>query len=203
MAYEQIKSFYPKEMGKEKGWCLKNCRLGYRIYTGHYASAKSAMQAGKKNGTYHEGMPPSNIAVPVYVATSSPNGHVVVYDKGTWWSDGKKYISMSGVYGWDEMMDAVRVVQFQSGSGFLPAKGYWKVGDCDPRIGKLCNFYAENFYGYYCRNKAQAHAKLDGNYFGSNCEKWTKEFQRRVNLYPDGMVGPITYKKLQEYGFKG
>ena len=116
MAYEQIKSFYPNEMGKEKGWCLKNCRLGYRIYTGHYASAKTAMQAGKKNGTYHDGYPPENIAVPVYTQTTSPNGHVMVCDKGVWWSDGKKYNSMTGVLGWDEMMDGVRVVQVSSGS---------------------------------------------------------------------------------------
>lgn len=50
MAYEQTKQFFPKEMGKAKGWCLKNCRVGFRIYTGHYASAKTAMEAGKKNG---------------------------------------------------------------------------------------------------------------------------------------------------------
>ena len=50
MAYEQTKQFYPKEMGTKKGWCLQNCRLGFRIYTGKYASAKTAMQAGKKNG---------------------------------------------------------------------------------------------------------------------------------------------------------
>ena len=196
MAYEQIKSFYPKEMGKEKGWCLKNCRLGYRIYTGHYASAKSAMQAGKKNGTYHEGMPPNNIAVPVYVASSSPNGHVVVYDKGTWWSDGKKYISMSGVYGWDEMMDAVRVVQFQSGSGFLPAKGYWSRYDKDERVSSLATFMRKNFPAYTPKSAL-------GPVYGDNLWKSIKEFQRRTGLYPDGNTGPITYKKLQEYGFKG
>lgn len=202
MAYEQVLGFYPKDMGKQKGWCLQNCRLGFHIYTPHYASAKAAMDAAKRNGTYHAGTPPNNISVPVYVSSSSKYGHVVVWDKGTWWSDGKRYNSWSGVLGWDEMMDGTRVVKVASGKGFLPAKGYWKVGDCDPRIGRLCNFYAENFYGYYCKNKAQAHAKLDGNYFGSNCEKWTKEFQRRVNLYPDGMVGPKTYAELQKHGFE-
>lgn len=197
MAYEQIKSFYPSEMGKEKGWCLKNCRLGYRIYTGHYASAKTAMQAGKKNGTYHDGMPPNNIAVPVYVATQSPNGHVVVYDKGTWWSDGKKYNCMSGVYGWDEMMDGVRVVQQSSGQGFLPAKGYWAKYDKDERVARLALFMRTNFPAY---TPAKALGPVYGNYLS---DVSIKEFQRRTGLYPDGMTGPATYKKLQEYGFKG
>jgi hypothetical protein len=137
--YEQTMPFYPKDMGKQKGWCLQNCRLGFHIYTPKYASAKAAMDAAKRNGTYHAGTPPNNISVPVYVSSSSKYGHVVVWDKGTWWSDGKRYRSWSGVLGWDEMMDGTRVVKVSSGKGFLPAKGYWKVGDCDPRIGKLCN----------------------------------------------------------------
>ena len=196
MAYEQIKSFYPKEMGKEKGWCLKNCRLGYRIYTGHYASAKSAMQAAKKNGTYHEGMPPSNIAVPVYVATSSPNGHVVVYDKGTWWSDGKKHISMSGVYGWDEMMDGTRVVKVASSRSFLPAKGYWCRYDKDDRVAALASFMRKKFPKY-------TPAKALGPVYGDYLWKAIKEFQKRTGLYPDGCTGKITYAKLKQYGFKG
>ena len=195
MAYEQIKSFYPSEMGKEKGWCLKNCRLGFRIYTGHYASAKTAMQAGKKNGTYHDGMPPNNIA-PVYVATPSPNGHVVVYDKGTWWSDGKKYNCMSGVYGWDEMMDGVRVVQVSSGSGFLPSKGYWGRYDKDERVARLASFMRNNFPAYTPKSAL-------GPVYGDNLWKSIKEFQKRTGLYPDGCTGPITYNKLKEYGFKG
>lgn len=196
MAYEQIKSFYPKEMGKEKGWCLKNCRLGYRIYTGHYANAKSAMQAGKKNGTYHDGLPPINIAVPVYVATSSPNGHVVVYNKGTWWSDGKKYKSMSGIYGWDEMMDAIRVVQLTSSKSFLPAKGYWAKYDKDTRVGRLATFMYKTFPKYTSK-------KALGCIYGDFLSKSITQFQRNCGLYPDGMTGEKTYKKLQEYGFKG
>ena len=30
-----------------------------------------------------------------------------------------------------------------------------------------------------------------------------KEFQKRTGLEADGNVGPITLKKLKEYGFKG
>ena len=195
MAYEQIKSFYPSEMGKEKGWCLKNCRLGFRIYTGHYASAKSAMQAGKKNGTYHDGFPPYNVAVPVYTQTSSQFGHVMVCDKGTWWSDGKK-VKQPTVLGWDEMMDAVRVVQVSSGSGFLPAKGYWARYDKDERVSHLATFMRKNFPAYTPKSAL-------GPIYGDNLWKSIKEFQRRTGLYPDGNTGPITYKKLQEYGFNG
>ena len=194
MAYEQIKQFYPAEMGKEKGWCLKNCRLGFRIYTGHYASAKSAMQAGKKNGTYHDGFPPNNITVPVYTQTTSQYGHVMVYDKGTWWSDGKK-VKQPTVLGWDEMMDSVRVVSFSS-QGFLPAKGYWSRYDKDDRVARLATFMRTNFPAYTPKSAL-------GPVYGDNLWKSIKEFQRRTGLYPDGNTGPITYKKLQEYGFKG
>lgn len=203
MAYEQVLGFYPKDMGKQKGWCLQNCRLGFHIYTPHYASAKAAMDAAKRNGTYHAGTPPNNISVPVYISTSSKNGHVCVWDKGAWWNDGKRVGSMGGVLGWDEMMDGTRVVKFASSRSFLPAKGYWCRGDNDPRIGVLCNFYANNFYAYFFpRTKAAAHKKLDGNLFGQNCYNWTVEFQKRTKLYPDGMVGPKTYAELQKYGFK-
>ena len=194
MAYEQVKQFYPAEMGKEKGWCLKNCRLGYRIYTGHYASAKSAMQAGKKNGTYHDGFPPNNVAVPVYTQTTSQYGHVMVYDKGTWWSDGKK-VKQPTVLGWDEMMDSVRVVSFSS-QGFLPAKGYWARYDKDDRVARLATFMRTIFPAYTPKSAL-------GPVYGDNLWKSIKEFQRRTGLYPDGNTGPITYKKLQEYGFKG
>ena len=195
MAYEQVKQFFPSEMGTQKGWCLKNCRIGYRIYTGHYASAKTAMQAGKKNGTYHDGMPPNNVAVPVYTQTSSPNGHVMVYDKGTWWSDGKK-VKQPSVLGWDEMCDGVRVVQQFSGQGFLPAKGYWARYDKDDRVARLATFMRTNFPAYTPKSAL-------GPVYGDNLWKSIKEFQRRTGIYPDGNTGPITYKKLQEYGFKG
>ena len=97
----------------------------------------------------------------------------------------------------------------KDGIGFLPAKGYWKFGDRDKRIDTLCRFYADTFYGYFCKSKAEAHRLLDGNYFGNNCLRWTKEFQKRAkadghyNSTVDGMVGKITYEALKYYGFKG
>ena len=196
MAYEQVLGFYPKDMGKQKGWCLQNCRLGFHIYKPKYASAKAAMDAAKRNGTYHAGTPPNNISVPVYVSSSSKYGHVVVWDKGTWWSDGKKYSSWSGVLGWDEMMDGTRVVKVASKS-FLPAKGYWAKYDKDDRVAALASFMCKTFPAY-------TSAKALGPIYGDYLSKSIAEFQRRSKgkLYPDGMTGPRTYAELQNYGFK-
>lgn len=193
MAYEQLKKFYPKEMGKQKGWCLQNCRLGFRIYTGHYKSSSLAMAAAKRNGTYHAGTPPNNIAVPVYTTSSTSNGHVVVWDKGTWWSDGKRYSKYSGILGWDEKMDGARVVRVAV-KKFLPAKGYWGPGDKDARIADLALFMRQNFPSY-------TSAKALGSYYGDYLTKSIKEFQKRTGLYPDGCTGQKTYNKLKAYGF--
>lgn len=196
--YEQTMPFYPKDMGKQKGWCLQNCRLGFHIYTPKYASAKAAMNAGKRYGTYHAGTPPTNISVPVYVSSSSQYGHVVVWDKGTWWSDGKSYRSWSGVLGWDEMMDGTRVVKLQSGAGFLPAKGYWARYDKDERVARLATFMRNTFPAYTPKSAL-------GPIYGDSLWKSIYQFQKRSNgkLYPDGMTGPATYAELQKYGFKG
>jgi hypothetical protein len=195
--YDQIKAFYPKDMGKQKGWCLQNCRVGFHIYTPKYPSAKAAMDAAKKNGTYHAGTPPTNIAVPVYVTSPSKYGHVVVCDHGTWYTDGKRYTPAKGsIYGWDEMMDGTRVVKVSSSSSFLPAKGYWARYDKDERVAKLSTFMYKTFPSY--TNK-----KALGNIYGDYLWKSIKEFQKRTGLYPDGMTGKITYAKLQQYGFKG
>lgn len=194
-SYEQTLKFYPKDMGTQKGWCLQNCRLGFHIYTGHYASAKAAMTAAKKNGTFHAGTPPDNISVPVYVYSTSKNGHVVVCDKGTWYTDGKKYTPKSSdIYGWDELMDSVRVVKTTTQKSFLPAKGYWARYDKDDRVAALARFMRREFPKY-------TSAKALGSTYGDYLWKSIKEFQKRTGLYPDGNTGPKTYNKLKEYGF--
>lgn len=194
--YEQLKNFYPKEMGTAKGWCLKNCRLGFRIYTGKYASAKAAYNAGVKNKTVHDITElPTNISVPVYVNSGSKYGHVVVYDKGTWYSDGKATKRPANIMGFDTNMDGVPVVKITTGKSFLPAKGYWCEGDKDERIGVLARFMRSNFPAY-------TSAKALGNYYGKYLKSSIETFQRRTGLYPDGITGPKTYNKLKEYGFK-
>ena len=92
-------------------------------------------------------------------------------------------------------MDSVRVVSFSS-QGFLPAKGYWSRYDKDDRVARLATFMRTNFPAYTSKSAL-------GPVYGDNLWKSIKEFQRRTGLYPDGNTGPITYKKLQEYGFKG
>lgn len=196
MAYEQIRAFYPKDMGRQKGYCLQNCRLGFRIYTPKYASAKAAMNAAKRNGTFKAMSDlPTNCSVPVYTTSNSKYGHVVVYDKGTYYTDGKVYKPAANtILGWDTHMDGTPVVKFTNAKGFLPAKGYWRRGDVDERIAKLASFMYRTFPNY--TNK-----KALGPIFGPYLEKSIREFQKRKNLYSDGMVGVRTYAALRQEGF--
>lgn len=201
MAYKQIRAFNLSKMGTRAGWCLQNCRLGFGIASGKYASAKADMQAQKKNGTLHAGYPPTNIAVPVYVDTASQYEHVVVCDHGHYYSDGKPYsIAGKNIFGWGEYCDGVRVVEITTDpaptAGFLPARGYWTKGDIDARVGRMAEFMRKYFPAY-------TPASALGNYYGVNLIGAVKEFQKRNGLTPDGNTGKITYATLQKYGFKG
>ncbi len=202
MAYKQIKAFNLSKMGRIKGLCLRNVRLGFGIGP-KYASAKLDMLAQKKAGTLHAGMPPSNVSVPVYCDTSSIYEHVVVWHKGKVYSDGvlqKNGLAGFKSFGWGELCDGTRVVEWTAdnngGTGFLPARGYWKLGDYDVRIGQMAAFMHKAFPSY------TSQAAL-GNYFGENLLRAVREFQNRCGLQVDGNVGPKTYKKMQQYGFKG
>ena len=195
MYYENIKNFYPKEMGTKKGWCLQNCRLGFRIYTGKYASAKSAYEAAKRNGTLR---PMEELtydsSVPVYQSSTSKYGHVIVYHMGTYYSDGKVVKDPKGLLGFDTHMDGVQVVRQTAAKKFLPAKGYWGPNDCDYRVGQLASFMRQKFPAY-------TSAKALGDFYGKYLTKSIMEFQRRTSLYPDGCTGPKTYDMLKKYGF--
>lgn len=111
--WEQVKAFNLKKMGTKKGYCLQNVRLGFGIPS-KYASAKADMEANKKAGTLHPiSTLPTNVAVPVYVDTTNQYEHIIVSDKGTFYSDGAK-ISRSkynSYFGWGELCDGVRVVK--------------------------------------------------------------------------------------------
>lgn len=111
--WKQVIEFDKNKMGTKKGWCLQNCRLGYGIATGTYPSAKADMEAQKKDGTFHTTDLPSNVAVPVYFDTSSPNEHVMVDDHGDFYEDGHYVSSLAGytILGWGEKCDGVRVVE--------------------------------------------------------------------------------------------
>ena len=198
MSWQQVKTFNPKNMGTQKGWCLLNCKLGFGIKTSKFASAKADMEYQKAHGTLHPfDSLPSNVSVPVYLDTTSKYEHVEVCDKGVWYSDGKKVSkpNVKYVFGWGECCDGARVVKWvEAKKGFLPAKGYWCYGDRDERIGKMAEFMYKTFPAY--TNK-----KALGNYFGNYLKSSIKEFQRRTGLEPDGMVGKKTYAMLKKYGF--
>lgn len=204
MAYKQTRNFSIANMGKRKGWCLMNCRLGFGINTGKFSSARADMESQRKNGTLHDiSTVPTNVAVPVYADTASKYEHVMVYDHGTLYSDGYKVSTgLKGFkfFGWGELCDGQRVVEWTAdpkpAQGFLPAKGWWGMGDNDARIGELAKFMRAKFPAYTSQ-------KALGNYYGVNIKRSIAEFQRRTGLAPDGNCGQLTYNKLKQYGFKG
>lgn len=111
--WQQVKKFDIKKMGTKKGYCLQNVRLGFGI-PAKYASAKIDMEANKKAGTLHNiDTIPKNVSVPVYMDTTSKFEHIIVCDRGTYYSDGKRLTSIKGLkfFGWGELCDGVRVVK--------------------------------------------------------------------------------------------
>lgn len=115
--YVQVRAFDPNKMGKRKGYCLQNDREGFGIEKGTFASAKADMESQRKNGTLHSyDTLPNNVSVPVYIDTTSKYEHVKVHmANGEWWEDGKKSTAPkpSSVFGWGELCDGVRVVEFK------------------------------------------------------------------------------------------
>lgn len=82
-----------------------------------------------------------------------------------------------------------------SKKSFFPSKGYFSKGDKHENIGKIASFMYKVF-PLYTKKEAL------GNYYGVYIERSIKEFQRRTNLEVDGCVGPLTLKRLKDYGFK-
>ena len=202
MAWVQVLEFYPSNMGTKKGWCEQNAREGFGIPNGTFPSAKADMESQRKNGTLHNELPPSNVAVPVFINSTSKYEHVEVCDHGTYWSDGKKVGKPNNTFGWGELMDGVRVVKWVDDpkpEGFLPPKGYWCRYDKDARVAELASFMRKTFPAY-------TPVKALGPVYGNNLWKSILEFQKRCGMSKkdcDGNTGPITYKNLKKYGFKG
>ena len=114
MGWKQVRAFNLSKMGKKPNYCLQNVRLSYDIPP-KYADAKSAMNASKKAGTFHEGVDvPTDVAVPIFADTGSPYGHVMVDDHGTVYSDGEWLPSFKGMklLGWSETLNDVRIVEW-------------------------------------------------------------------------------------------
>lgn len=114
MAWEQVTPFNLSKMGSKVGYCLQNVRLAYGIPAKYY-DAKAAMIANKNAGTLHPmDTLPKNVAVPVFVDTSSVNEHVEVADKGVYYSDGCKVSNPQSqkFFGWGETLNDVRIVKW-------------------------------------------------------------------------------------------
>lgn len=80
-------------------------------------------------------------------------------------------------------------------TSFFPAKGYFGYGDTHVNVGKIASFMYKTFPAY--TNK-----RALGNWYGPKIKASITEFQKRTGLEPDGCVGPLTLKKLIEYGFR-
>lgn len=114
MGWKQDVNFDPAKMGTERGMCEKNCRLGYGL-PAKCASAKEDMEFNKNNGALHDiNSLPKNVAVPVFIDTSSPYEHIEVADHGTFYSDGKivKNPYSQKIFGWGEFCAKARVVSY-------------------------------------------------------------------------------------------
>lgn len=199
MSFEQLKPFYPNDMGTAKGWCLLNVAKGFHATpsANPSASAKADMNSNIARGTFHSKLIdiPTNCAVPVYVKSTSQYGHVVVFDKGIYYTDGKKYIpSETDIIGWGEWCNGFQIVKKGTTKSFLPAKGWWGRYDKDQRVEILARFMRSTFPAY-------TSDKALGPVYGDYLWKSIKEFQKRTGLAPDGNTGPLTYAKLKEFGF--
>lgn len=115
MSYKQLVPFNIGKMGHTKNFCLRNVRLGFGI-GGKYANAKQAMNENKSKGTLHSlSSIPKNVSVPVFTS-AGVWGHVMVCDKGTFYSDGVKVARPNSSYQWGELLNGVRVVRKETPS---------------------------------------------------------------------------------------
>ena len=196
--YQQIKAFVPSRMGTQKGWCLKNVRLGFGIANGKFPSAKADMESQKKNKTLHDiSTLPSEVAVPVYCDTVSQYEHVIVCDRGTWWEDGKKIKRPNyKFFGWGELCDGTRVVQLQSKKtneqiADEVIRGLW--GNGTTRKQRLTNA------GYnYDTIQKLVNQKLQGSYTPS---KKTNEQIAREVIQGKWGNGSARKKNLEKAGY--
>ncbi len=114
MGWKQDIPFDLGKMGTKPGLCLQNVRVGYGIAP-KYASARDAMEASKREGTFHEGLDiPTDVAVPIFAETGSPYAHVMVDYYGDVYSDGKHLTTLKGmtVLGWSETLNDARIVEW-------------------------------------------------------------------------------------------
>ena len=117
MSWKQVVTCHIDQMGNRPNYCLQNVRLAYDIPP-LYADAKSAMNASKHQGTFHETNNlddiPNDVAIPIFVDTGSPYGHVMIDYYGRLYSDGSQTPSLGKgkLLGWSETLNDVRIVEW-------------------------------------------------------------------------------------------
>lgn len=183
--WKQVKDFNIKKMGTKKGYCLQNVRLGFGI-PAKYASAKIDMEANKKAGTLHNiDTIPINVTVPVYIDSASKYEHIIVCDKGTYYSDGRKLKSTKGLkfFGWGELCEDVRVVE--------RVKDKYKIGKYKV-TAKLLNVRD----GAGTKYKAKTYKELTANAREQN----KKLGNEKANGYLKGVVCSVS-KIVNNWGY--
>lgn len=132
--YRQVRKFDPAKMGKRKGWCLANVAKGYEDCYGNpnaKESAKADMESQKAAGTLHDiSSLPNNVAVPIYVDTTSKYEHVVVHTAdGKYWEDGKETKAPKNTFGWGEYCNGVRVVEYANDPAPAPTPSHKPIDE--------------------------------------------------------------------------
>lgn len=133
--WKQTRAFNQANGGTQKGYCLRNVRLGYGI-AAKYATATLAWQHTQQ---HRDRNVPAGIAVPLYYyywVNGSNQGHINVrLPNGTVWSDGEIFASITdyenkkapAFLGWGESVNDVRVVEWVNDpvppSGKMPPVG--------------------------------------------------------------------------------
>lgn len=84
-----------------------------------------------------------------------------------------------------------------------PTDSVVKKGDTGQKVLHIQDFFRRMFPSYRLSVSVKPGRVLsvDGD-FGDQTEAWVKEFQRRTDLKQDGVVGPLTLRKLRSYGYR-
>lgn len=195
------------------GLCYKHTRMAYDVpLKAGFGSARDGWNKAKYK---HPGAGLKGIVKGAWVFLDRPSskyGHSVM-----WLGDGTRVASTDNtktltqiytiaqlksfgytVVGWAEDINGVRVVKAGGSSPkppTPPAGGLLRVGSTGSRVRVLQQELKRKFPLYAGK------LKVDG-VFGKATLAAVKEFQRRVGLVADGVVGPKTLAKLAVYGIK-
>lgn len=184
------------------GLCLKFVRTAFDV-PAKYPTARAARQGSQHfHGQSNPNAIPAN--VPVYlgdnhVAFSVGNGRMITTNSATnrvsetsiqsWINAGFR------LHGWAEDLNGVRVYSAPAAPSAPPAGspyGVLKIGSTGPAVSGLQEGLNRVFPSY-------SNLSRDGQY-GPATAKVVTEFQRRVGLARDGVVGPNTRAALAKHG---